>query len=71
MEPQVEEKGLVAGADSSAVISDGVKRSLERGMQILSDIEQTQPDGTVFKFEVDLMYEVGFHRMHYTLALDL
>lgn len=48
---------------SSEVVSDEVKRKLEKGMRIISDIEQTRPDGMMFKFELDLMYEVRSYVM--------
>lgn len=47
------------GAGGEALVSEEVKETLGKGMRIISDIEQTRPDGIVFKFEVDLMYEVS------------
>lgn len=47
-----------AAESSSPVMTKEVKQTLEKGMRIISDIEQTRADGMVFKFEMDLMYEV-------------
>ena len=44
-----------------------LRQSIAKGMQIISDIEQTRADGIVFKFELDLMYEVNHA---YTMAWD-
>lgn len=44
-----------------------LRQSITKGMQIISDIEQTRADGIVFKFELDLMYEVNHV---YTMAWD-
>lgn len=46
----------------SSLVSEEVCESIEKGMRIISDIEQTRADGMVFKFELDLMYEVIVHR---------
>eukprot|EP00904_Undaria_pinnatifida_P003552 jgi/Undpi1/13198/HiC_scaffold_8.g02860.m1 len=43
----------------SPVVSEEVCESIEKGMRIISDIEQTRADGMVFKFELDLMYELA------------
>lgn len=40
-------------------VSEEVCQSIEKGMKLISDIEQTRADGMVFKFELDLMYEVS------------
>lgn len=50
----------VGKKDETVVVSDEVRQTLEKGMRIISDIEQTRPDGMVFKFELDLMYEVSY-----------
>lgn len=44
--------------DKDTVVSEKVCQSIERGMRIINDIEQTRADGMVFKFEMDLMYAV-------------
>lgn len=60
--PPAEDKSTGAAATEGrgeAVVSDEVRQTLEKGMRIISDIEQTRPDGVVVKFELDLMYEVS------------
>lgn len=60
-----------AESSSSAVVTEEVKQTLEKGMRIISDIEQTRADGMVFKFEMDLMYEVrARHRSVPGLSID-
>lgn len=44
----------------AVVVSDEVRQTLEKGMRIIGDIEKTRPDGMVFKFELDLKYEVSY-----------
>lgn len=45
-------------SSAAPVVSEEVCQSIKKGMRIISDIEQTRADGMVFKFELDLMYEV-------------
>lgn len=40
-------------------MSGEVRQTLEKGMRIISDIEQTRTDGMKVKFELDLMYELA------------
>lgn len=51
-----------ADAGEGKVSSEEVCESIKKGMRIISDIEQTRADGMVFKFELDLMYQVRDER---------
>lgn len=56
------ERSMKDKKEGSSLVSEEVCESIEKGMRIISDIEQTRADGMVFKFELDLMYEVIMHR---------
>ena len=47
---------------TTSVPTKELRQSIAKGMQIISEIEQAREDGMVFKFEMDLMYEVHHSR---------
>lgn len=59
-----EREGRSSAASPGAVVSEEVCQSIGKGMRIISDMEQTRADGMVFKFELDLMYEVRAFRIN-------
>lgn len=52
-----------AKGEKEAVVSEEVCQSIKKGMRIVSEVEQTRADGTVFKFELDLMYAVSKRKL--------
>lgn len=61
-QPSTSDAADASGAGGGKVSSEEVCESIKKGMRIISDMEQTRADGMVFKFELDLMYQVRYQR---------